>query len=157
MTVMAPSNARREMFARLADCWDAKAPAIVQGPAPEIRWQGEEEGPLPGGLKFWARCSTAGVDTAQSGFSTDEVGQNGARFTTTGVIIVQVFAPMKNRGSYAKGELLAALAQRTFMAAHTPSGVWFRRPRINELDNDGTWYRWNVIADYTFDQAKGAF
>lgn len=155
MTIMAPSTARKEIFALVDSVWTDKAPAIVgAASAPVIRWQGDEEGALPGGTEFWMRASTQGVDTEQSGFAVGEHTQSGVRFTTTGIVILQLFAPMKGDG-YAKGELLAALGQCMFMASHTPSGVWFRRPRINELENDGTWYRWNVIADYQFDQAKG--
>lgn len=147
---MTPQNARKEIFARIGGCWTAHAPAIVD-PLPEMRYQGVEEAALPGATKFWARASTQLVTTRQSAFVTD--GDVPIEYATAGVVFVQIFAPMKPNG-YAKGELLAELAQRMFMQGETPSGVWFRNPRINELANDGTWYRWNAIADFQFNQVK---
>ena len=149
-----PQNARKEMFARLNTCWQAGAAAIV-GSVPEIRFQGVAEPQPPAMDGFFARCSTQGVDTKQSAFIMATPGASPAEFTSNGVLIIQVFAPMVAKTAYAKGELLAALAQGAFMAYETASGVWFRRPRIIELDNDGTWYRWNVFVDYQFDQIKG--
>lgn len=154
MTVATPQQARREVFALFAATFDAGAVPIVGSPV-EVRYQGVEEPASPGALEYFVRASTQLADTAQSGFAVAAHAVKGVRFTTDGVAIFQVFAPMKSRGAYAKGELLASLVQRIFMGAETPSGVWFRRPRINELENDGTWYRWNVLTDFQFDQAKG--
>lgn len=154
-----PQQARKEIFALIDTTWKAKAPAIVAPLAlPEMRWQGIEKGALPGSTKYWARSSTQLATTRQSAhiMRPDDPGQSPVEFATSGVIFIQVFAPMSEHGSYAKGELLAALAQCMFMAAETASGVWFRNPRINELVPDGTWYRWNVMADYQFNQVKGA-
>lgn len=156
MTIMSPQTARKEIFALIKAAWDDKAPAIVgAATAPEIRYQGVEKGALPGADKYWMRAGTQMVETGQSSFAVTEHTARGVRYTTDGIVILQLFAPMSAVDGYAKGELLAYAAQCMFMAANTPSGVWFRRPRINELDNDGTFYRWNVFADYQFDQAKG--
>lgn len=154
MTIAAPQTARREIFALFAAGWSAGAATIV-GSAVPVRYQGVEERTPPGALEYFVRASTQLADTGQSGFAIAEHTARGVRFTTDGVAIFQVFAPMKSPGAYAKGELLATLAQGIFMGAQTSSGVWFRRPRINELDDDGTWYRWNVMTDFQFDQAKG--
>lgn len=149
-----PQQARKEIFARIQTCWDAGAAAIV-GTVPEMRYQGVEEKGLPGAANFWARASTQLATTRQRGHQQLDDGGTIPFYETDGALFVQIYAPMKAPSSYAKGELLAALAQRMFMGATTASGVWFRNPRINELPNDGTWYRWNVIADYQFSQVKG--
>lgn len=150
---MTPQTARKEIFALIAAQWTAKAPAII-APAPEMRWQGIEKGDLPGASAYWARSSTQLVTTRQRAFIMAGAGSP-TGYETNGNVFIQIFAPMKAPSSYAKGELLAGLGQCMFMAAETPSGVWFRNPRINELTPDGTWYRWNVIADFQFNQAKG--
>ena len=151
-----PQQARKEIFTRINDCWQARAGIIVGGPVPEARWQGEEKPGKPDKDKYWIRSSTQLVTTRQAGHREPPApGQSLAFFDTFGVVFVQVFAPMKT-GAYAKGELLGELLQNAFMATETPSGVWFRNPRINELENDGTWYRWNVIADFQFNQVRGA-
>lgn len=152
-----PQQARKEIFALIAAEWAAKAPAIVAPLAvPELRYQGVEKAALPGATKFWARASTQLATTRQAAFAMAGLGATVPVYDTEGVVFIQVFAPMKEPGSYAKGELLAELGQCMFMAAETASGVWFRNPRINELVPDGTWYRWNVIADFRFNQVKGA-
>lgn len=151
-----PQIARKEIFALLDAGWTAGAPAIMGG-VPQVRYQGVEERTLPGAVEYWARASTQMVTTGQRAHQMNPTpGQSPVVFETNGVILIQIFAPMKNRDSYAKGELLAELAQCMFMATETVSGVWFRNPRINELENDGTWYRWNVIVDYQFNQIRGA-
>ena len=152
---LTPQQARKQMFALVEGVWDAKAEAIV-GYRPEIRYQGVEEGNPPGAGKFWMRIGTTTVTTRQSGHRMPD-GPEGSPvvYDTYGFITLQMFAPMKSKDSWAKGELLAELGQCMFMASETGGSVWFRNPRIRELNNDGTFYRWNVIADYQFSQVKG--
>lgn len=151
-----PQNARKEMIARFDSVWNAKAPAIV-APAdvPVIRYQGHEIGALPGAKKYWVRFGTTNVTTEEGGYVQDDgPEQSPVAYDTYGFITAQLFAPMIP-GGYEKGELLAELAQCMFMRYETPSGVWFRKPRIEPLENDGTWYRWNIFVDYRFSQIKG--
>lgn len=150
-----PQQARMELFALVDATWNAKAGALV-GYVPHIRYEGQEEAGLPGADKFWMRASTKGVAALQRGHMMPEAGQSKAVYDNIGFITLQIFAPMNSLGSYAKGELLAEVGQCMFMASETGGSIWFRNPRIRELENDGTWYRWNVIADYQFSQVKGA-
>ncbi len=153
---LTPQQARKEMFALVNTCWQAGAGAIV-GYVPEIRWQGIEEAALPGADKFWMRAGTTNVTTRQSGHQMPDAPLGSpVVYDTYGFITLQIFAPMKGRGTWSKGELLSELGQRMFMASETGGGVWFRNPRIRDLNNDGTFYRWNVIADYQFSQVKGS-
>lgn len=151
-----PQQARKEIFALIDADWQAKAPAIVAPLAvPELRWQGVEKAALPGSTKFWARAGTQLATTRQAAFAMAGLGGTVPVYDTAGVVTIQIFAPMTDPSGYAKGELLAELGQCMFMARETASGVWFRNPRINELPNDGTWYRWNVLSDFQFNQVKG--
>lgn len=152
MTV-SQQNARKEIFALIAAAW-IDAEDIIDY-SPEVRYQGIEEGGLPGSSLYWMRASTQNVMTEQAGHAIAEPGVSEVIYRTVGFVTLQIFAPMSIRGSYAQGELLSGLGQRMFMASETAGAVWFRNPRIRELPNDGTWYRWNVIADYQFDQSKG--
>ena len=152
-----PQGARKAIFAAVDARWASGSPAIVApSQAPELRFQGQEKGELPLATNYWARVSTQLATTRQSAHVVDQVEASPVEFETRGVVFIQIFAPMTEPTSYAKGELLAELAQRMFMASETANGVWFRNPRINELVPDKTWYRWNVIADYQFNQVKGA-
>lgn len=152
--MLSPQDARKEMFALVAAEWAAKSSAVV-GYVPEVRYQGIEIGALPGANKHWMRVSTQTVTTQQRGHRMPEAGVSEPVYDNIGFITLQIFSPMASRDSYAKGELLAELGQCMFMASETGGSIWFRNPRIRELDNDGTWYRWNVIADYQFSQVKG--
>ena len=151
---LTPQNARKELLALVDTCWQAGAAAIV-GYLPEMRYQGVEEGSTPGADLYWGRASTQTVATPQRGHRMPEVGISKPVYDNFGFITLQLFAPMKSSDSYAKGELLAELGQAMFMASETGGSIWFRNPRIIELANDGTWFRWNVIADYQFSQVKG--
>lgn len=153
--MITPQEARKQMFQLVSTCWNANTTSIV-GYIPEIRWQGVEEAAVPGASKFWMRARTTPVTTRQGGHRLPE-GPNGSPvvYDTYGFITLQIFAPMKGRESWSKGELLSELGQRMFMASETGGAVWFRNPRIRELNNDGTFYRWNVISDYQFSQVKG--
>lgn len=148
-------QARKEVFARIDAVWQDKAEPIV-GYLPEMRYQGVPEGSRPDKDKYWARSALQEVRTINSAhIMSNEPGESPAEFTSYGLVIIQVFAP-KEMGAWEIGEQLAGILQRCFMAANTNSGVWFRNPRINELDQDrDDWFRWNVIVEYQFDQVKG--
>lgn len=140
------------MFFRVNSYWDLHSAGIA-GYVPEARYQGFELPALPGADKFWMRAMTTTVTTRQTGhMMPDPPNGSPVVYTNFGFITVQIFAPMIDPTSWSKGELLAELVQSVFMAAETPGNVWFRNPRIREINNDGTWFRWNVISDYQFDQ-----
>lgn len=153
---ISPQAARKEMFALVDAAWQAGAGTIVGGDAPEIRYEGFEKPALPGAENFWMMASTTNVTTRQSGHQLPD-GPDASKvvYDCFGFITLQVFAPMKSPDSWSKGELLSELGQCMFMASETPGAVWFRNPRIIKNGNDGTWYRWNVIADYQFSHTKG--
>jgi hypothetical protein len=145
-----PTNARDEIFRHFTDNFDASA--IVDPVV--IRYQGFERGEVP--KKYWVRLSSQQVTSPQSAhIMTDEPGASPVAYDTNGLVFVQVFAPMSEEDSYRKGELIATLARDIFRAVETPSGVWFRNARFNELDPDGKHYRWNVKVEYQFSERKG--
>ena len=150
-----PQAARKVLFAAVDACYAGAAAIALIGYAPHVRYQGAEEATLPGADKFWLRASTQGVTNRQRGHRMPITGVSKPVYDNQGFITLQIFAPMNSPDDYAKGELLAQLGQAIFMASEVGGSIWFRNPRIQELDNDGTWYRWNVIADYLFSQVKG--
>lgn len=154
MTLTTP-EARRQMFDRVDSVWSSDAGAIV-GATPEMRYQGVKEGDKPGADKYWARTSTQHVLTRQGAFTNPEQGEGGSKviYETSGILFIQIFAPMSDPEGWAKGELLAQLGKGMFMAWETSGSVWFRNPRYEELEHDGTWYRWNVKVDFQYSEAK---
>jgi hypothetical protein len=154
MSTLTPQQARKEMFAYVNALWAARS-ASIAGSVPEIRYQGFEVAALPGADKYWMRAMTTTVTTRQSGHQLPDAPYGSpVVYTNFGFITLQIFAPMKSPDAWGKGELLAELGQCMFMATETQNGIWFRNPRIREINNDGTWYRWNVISDYQFDQVR---
>ena len=152
------TGARKAILALISDCWQAKSGDIVGGAPPELRIQGVQIPDPPDSKSFWARASTQGVTTRQRAHSVppEHGGPSKTVYATYGIVFVEVFAPMCNPMGWETGELLSELAQGMFMQSETGNGVWFRNPRIVELPSDDKWYRWHAIADYTFNQVKGA-
>jgi hypothetical protein len=136
-----------EMFAMFSTAWNAQSMAIV-GYVPAIRWPGVEEPEKPDLTKFWARVSQQTVIERQITF------RNGVdkRYETSGLLFVQIFAPMSDPQAMAKLRALAVVARNTFRGKASASLIWFRNCRINELAPDGKAYRLNVVSDYQYDE-----
>jgi hypothetical protein len=120
-----------------------------------ITYQGKVTKEKP--RSYWVHLSMTQVTSGQSGFVlTDDETESPASFETSGLIQVQVFAPLSAEDSFHNGDLLAQRATDIFRGAGTASGVWFRNARYNELPfrpNDAE-YRWNVVVEYEFDEFK---
>lgn len=120
------------------------------GYALDIRWQGVEVATPPDATKYWARVSIQGVTEAQVSLADQVTGPAKRRYEPKGLIFVQLFAPMVADGMD-NGRKLAMIARDAFRGQQTASGVVFRNVRINELSNDGKSYRFNVVAEYEYD------
>lgn len=147
------TEARDEMFRLITDTLSPLA-AVIVGYAPEFRYQGvEKPDQKPPVDKYYIRLSTKNVSSEQTSFVSDDTpGQTAKEYTNEGLVFVQVFGPMSVTGSFRKAGLIAEAAQKVFQNAETSSSVWFRRARINEVDNDGKYFPFNVIAEYQFGQ-----
>lgn len=146
-----PSQAREEVYEHFTERWIA---SDLRNPMPGIRYQGKEKGEVPDGA--YVRISMQQVTSPQSAHTMrDDPGPSGAQFTTHGLIFVQVFMPASERDGFYKGELLATLARDIFRNTETPSGVWFRNARFNELEPDGSKLRWNVKVEYEYNEVNG--
>lgn len=74
------------------------------------------------------------------------------QFERIGVIIVSVYAQVGKGLSdpYALAKILAD----AFEGQSSPSGVWFRNVRINEIGRDGQFMQVNMLADFTYTEVK---
>jgi hypothetical protein len=138
-----PIDARDDMFEKFNT--DFSANALVVETECEIRWQGKPEKAIPTG--YFVRVSTKGAGTDQAGYADTE-----KRYDTYGNLFVQVFAPMDAEDSYRNGELLAIAARDIFKGSETQGGVWFRKARYVELDDDGKFYIWKVTVEFEFSE-----
>ena len=152
--------ARDEMFQLLLDA-KADLAALVSGQRFEQRWQGVEtakevdDAPKQMQGKFWTRAVTQVVDSRQSAHvMTDEPDASPAEWTTTGQVIVQVFAPRNVTDAYTLGDLLAGVIADIYRNVETPSGVWFNNATAKEATPENSFWRWNVTADFEFYERK---
>ena len=79
-------------------------------------------------------------------------GRGGRSFERTGLLTVQVYAPIGKglRESYP----LAKVVADTFEGEASPNGIWFRNVRINEVGKDGAFILTNVIIDFEYNEIK---
>jgi len=139
------------MFGLFNTGWQANAGAVVS-PVPEIRWQGVEERALPDKSKFWCRVSSQIVTEMQSTLG-DYVGASTQRrYTTSGLLFVQLFCPYSDAQAFDKGRRLAQVARNIFRGKTTSNGVWFRRAKITELPPEPDWYRFNIVTEFEYDE-----
>lgn len=145
------TQARNEVFACFRDAWEAGAPAIA-GYLPKVHWQGVEAQGKVEGIRHWARASTQTVIAEQTSLSMN-VGEEGkVRYTESGLVFIQLFAPKSLGDSQYVAGLLAQVARNAFRRKSTEHCVWFRNARINELDSEDLFYRLNVVAEFEYDE-----
>jgi len=140
-----------EIFSIFKINWEANSAAVV-GYTPEVRWYGVEKPKTPPMDKFWARVSQQTVTDEQSTLRNGEC----TRYTTDGLVFVQLFCPKSDSEGMEKGRKLAMLARDAYRGNATSGKVWFRNARIKELSSKKDMYRLNVVAEYEYDEAKEA-
>jgi Bacteriophage related domain of unknown function len=134
------SEARDQMFAVFKAAWDTT-------PVPtNVVYPDKASQVIPAGQAY-ARLSVRHADGHQSSLG----GAMGAkRYTQTGTLWVQVFAPVGD------GLVTAyALAQTVVNAYRTARGtVWFRNVRMQEVGNAGAFEQINVLATFNYDDVR---
>lgn len=135
--------------------WTNGAAAIIASATvsyiPVLYFQGIEPQIGPNSDQYWARWSRQSISAHQT---TLRDGVNGKRYSDEGLIFVQVYAPMEIATASQKGEQLAMLireSMRSLGSANNPHAIVFTNLRINELAPDNKSYRWNVVAEYKYD------
>jgi len=144
-------QATDEMKALFLAAWNAETAAIVTY-VPEIRWQGVEKKALPDGSKYWVRFSKQTVTEEQSTLSNCEGLPGQKVYTASGLIFIQLFCPKSEENAQDLGGKLAAVARNAFRGKTTPGKVWFRNVRINELSPEDLYVRFNVVAEFEYDE-----
>lgn len=144
-------QARDEMFSLFADKWNAESAAIA-GYIPELLFEGTEKAGKPSNAKYWARLSMQSVLAEQSTLSTCEGAAGQKMYTDNGLIFIQLFAPKSEPAGYVTLANLAMLARNVFRNVSTPGKVWFRNARINPLSPEEVFYRFNVVAEFEYDE-----
>lgn len=145
-------DAQDEMLAMFVAAWNAGSAAIV-GYIPEIRYGGVDNPTKPDSSKYFCRISIQTVDEQQSTLSSAVKAEPGRRYTTNGLIFVQVFAPLSDSLSDRNGKKLSELAKKAFRGKATAGKVWFLNGRVQDnLASEEQFARFNVVTEYQYDE-----
>ncbi len=108
-----------------------------------------KKGEKPAATASWARVTVRHTGGNQASLA-NVGGQR--RWSRDGIITVQVFVPAGEglSGAYA----LAKIVADAYEGTATPSAVWFRNVRVNEIGESGHWFQVNVLAEFTYDEVK---
>lgn len=118
----------------------------------DVRYQGKMRKDRP--TDAWVRFSMQQVTSPLKAFVHSEDGADKQSFETSGLFFGQVNVAINLEDAFRIGDLLATRLRDMLRSASTPSGMWFRNSRFNEIPSDGEFYKWNVIAEYEYDEQQ---
>lgn len=104
-----------------------------------------QQNPLP-----WARITVQHFGANQATLSSDV--SNRRRWRRNGLVTVQIFTPFGTGLSMA--DRLAMIALGAYEGKDTPSGVWFRNVKSQEIGQSDSWFQTNVSAEFEYDEVK---
>ncbi len=139
-----------DIFSQVDQTWNAISLSML-GYAGEIRWFGKEPKVLPDKSKYWLRVTQHTVLEKQSALGNVQEG-NKRLYFSEGLLYLQLFCPIQDKSSVTKGRQLAEVLKNHFRNLMTTNGVLFHAARIDELPTDLEWYRFNIIADYNYEE-----
>lgn len=146
--------ARQEMFNMLKAVWPAASTTAV-GYAVEVREQGIEVATKPPVDKHWIRLSTKNVEDIPTAFVMASAPSKSAKVSTAyGLLFVEVYGSKTAANGFDEAGALAEIAKGVYQNKESATGTWFRRVVVKELDQDGKEWRFNVVAEYEYDQLK---
>lgn len=130
--------ARDEMCALVATAW------VAGGlPLSSLAWDDLDYKPPEGP---WARVTVRHMTGEQA--TLGPPGQR--RYSRDGLLTVQTYSVPG--GGLSSGPDIVKIVEDALRSASTPSGVWFRKVRVNEMGRDGRWYAVNVVAEFVYDE-----
>lgn len=101
------------------------------------------------GVTPWARVVVRNIVGGNESL-TGALGKQ--RFIREGFFTAQIFTGLGKGKTEAYA--LAKVVADAFEGKSTPSGVWFRNARINEIGNDGSWYQVNFVVNFEYSEVK---
>lgn len=145
--ITAYSDARDELFAQFSGA--VPGIALLLGYQPLIVYQGKDSLVKSPVDQFWFRISQQTVLEEQSALAGNDLKR---RYTTDGLVFVQIFIPKTAPQNYALGLGFANSIKNAYRGKQTSSCMWFRNVRIQELPPEDAWFRLNVVAEYQYDE-----
>lgn len=145
------NDVRDEIATLFQTAWQANTVSIV-GYVPEIQWQGVQTRNQPDGSKYWVRFSKQTVIEQQVTLSTCEGLPGQRKYEASGLVFIQIFCPKSDSQAFDLGQQLATVARNAFRGKVTPGRIWFRNVRINELEPEELYQRFNVVSEYEYNE-----
>ena len=143
------SGATDEICGQFWQAWNAAEVSSLVGYVPDVRWPYVEEPETPDSSKYWARVSIQTVFEEQTALAGNDTKR---RYTASGLVFVQLFCPKSVSDSGEVGRKLAEISRNAFRCKSSPNNVWFRNARINELSPENLFHRFNVVAEFEYDE-----
>jgi len=143
-------TALNEMLTLFLGRWATDAPAALGlVDVPHVEYPGVDSGFLPTGEDWWARISFQSVLSEQGTFSENVVTSGSRRYTNSGLVYVQLFAPKRN-DSFVLINKLSNAVQNIFR--ERTLNVNFYNSCVKELASESGCLRYNVVAEFEFDE-----
>lgn len=140
------------MFARFRTAWNAQAAAIV-GYVPDVQYQGINAFAKPNTARYFARVSQRTVLESQSTLSTQCGLPGQKRFTTDGLLFVQIFGPTTDKKASLLAPRLARIARNAYRSNVPGDSILYRKARIQDgLEPEAEFVRFNVVTEYQYDE-----
>lgn len=126
----------------------------VLGYVPKVYWPDQvETGEAPTD-KLWLRASRKTIGEVLSGFNEGE-NQSIARYDVTAILYVQMFYPQSDSKSGTNFVALAQFIKDSLQGKNDPTNVlWTKRVNIDELSSEKSWFRKNVVCEFTYQEIK---
>lgn len=141
----------REIFKPCVTNWDAFCTAHTVAGS-KLNIQGLKGFDVLDNDKFFGRISQRTISRGQKTFRTTAE----KRHRTVGALLIQVYGPMSqaDQNSFYKCRKLCEALQDLYTDYPKNSAIEFLNVSIEELPNDGKRFRFNVVADYNYDEVS---
>lgn len=140
-------TARNQLFGQLESAKPNIATLLAYTPI--YIYQGVDKEPSPPTDKLWMRLSQQTVLEEQATLAGNDLKR---RYTTRGLLFVQVFVPRSKPQDYAFGLAVADLVLKAYRGKSTADCMDFYNVRRQELPPETAWNRINVVAEYRYDE-----
>lgn len=144
-------QARDEILTVLKTAWDAG----VESAGVPIYYQNTEGDPANTQItgttdpSSWARATLLHNIRRQGALS---AATGHILYEIEGILTIQLFTP--HGDGLLKSDKLSKIVEDAFDGVKTPSGVWFKNVRSNEVGPSGAWFQTNVVVEFNYDEIK---
>lgn len=144
------STAVSEIRAIFLEVWQIEAEPIADH-VPELRWDVYKAKERPDKSKYFAIHTISSISGNRPNLSSSTMSPDQKEYTKSGLVSVQLFAPITASNSQNVLRELGDLALKTYKDVQTPSGIWFRAAARRDILPDTFWYRANVVINYVYE------